>query len=594
MRTTFRLAMGRSNLPAALFVLVHCAVSAPASSQGPGRILETTQAPSVIDRSNPDWAGAVCGGKTAFTPGGAKYEWTPVIAGFGQYGSNEPVSGWAVGAHVSKSDVPFTHPFGRVDYGYYLLPDAQFNELLAPSNSAFGDDDKERNDAKSAADGFAAENGLPAATGLLGVEQDIDLIPEDYRPAEGAIERVAVFGRWIVDCGHDNWHSEIHPPLLTAVGRPDPNANLTRVSLIARPYLVDQEFENGGILDELAHDLALVNSPLPFIPFLDRVSAQASFLPPTRGLELFSFLVRPPTPPPSPQHSLYFRMHLTARPGVVVQPYWVDEETVGVIGLFTDRLTMLPITGTHDWDVSGNELQTLHKDAGMAWNAMVVQIGGGMGDFIKAAVLARGLRAILYDTAPPPSLSQAPVTEGFTATNPWGQNPVTINAEQPYPLIGWMEVQWRLPISAITSSVSTGAGRAVQLHLDEYRQATSPGRRSAAVYQIAASSISAAAPSTTDSVSGTWRYQLQGAAGQPNEAGMLWLRSNGAMVQGVMEGPAKRQDALAGEISGEGKALLLLRSQPRGPDQRIRLTQRGRGYVGAVEGTRQTVELARP
>jgi hypothetical protein len=577
----------------ARWVLALVALAAPATAQGPPRILETTQTPTVIDRSDPDWAGAICGGKTAFTPGGARYEWTPVIPGFGQYGSDEAVTGWALGAHRSGADVPFTHPFGKVDFGYYLLPDPQFDDLLAPRNREFGDDDVERNQAKTDADGFVAGQGLPAVTGLLGVEQDIDLIPEQFRPREKTIERVAVFGRWIIDCGHDNWHSEIHPPLLTAVARPDAGANLTHVTLVARPYLVDQEFENGGILDELAHDLALVNSPLPFIPFIDRVSAQASFLPPTHGLQVVSFQIRPPTPPPSPQHRLHFRMHVTARPGVIVQPFWVDDETIGVIGLFTDALTLLPVTGTHDWDVSGSELTALHKDAGMAWNAMVVQIGGGMGDFIKAAVLAQGLRAILYDTAPPPDLTQAPVTEGWAGGSSWGQNPVRIDANQPYPLIGWMEVQWRLPTGPIGSSVDKGAWRAVQRHLDELRLQSPASRRNAAAYASTVSALAGdALPRPADDPSGKWRFRLRGAPGQPNEAGLLWLRTNGRLVQGVMEGPGKRQDLLGGEVSADSKGLLLVRALGEGREERIRLTRQGRGYVGTVEGTQRTMELA--
>jgi hypothetical protein len=180
-----------------LFLLV---LTVPIVAQGPKRILETTQPPSDVDRSNSNWARDVCGGGTALSPGGARYEWTPRVAGYGQYGSVEGVSGWALDPHESHSDVPFTHPFGRVDCGYLLLPDAPFEGLLAPRNGEVPSDDEDRVQAKAEADSWK----LPLGPGLLGVEQDRDLIPEAYRPRKQMGDRVAIFGRWIVDCGHDN------------------------------------------------------------------------------------------------------------------------------------------------------------------------------------------------------------------------------------------------------------------------------------------------------------------------------------------------------------------------------------------------------
>jgi len=35
------------------------------------------------------------------------------------------------------------------------------------------------------------------------------LIPVGYRPDPG--DRALIVGRWIVDCGHDDWHAELHP-----------------------------------------------------------------------------------------------------------------------------------------------------------------------------------------------------------------------------------------------------------------------------------------------------------------------------------------------------------------------------------------------
>lgn len=576
-------------------VLLALVPNESADAQAPKRILETTQGPTAIDRSNPEWAANICGGKTAFTPGGARYEWTPVIPGYGQYGSVEGVSGWALYPHNSGADVPFTHPFGKVDFNYRLIPDVQFNGLLAPKNSVIIEnaDDKDG----QAVDAESKALGLPIGLGLLGVEQEVDLIPEAYRPRKGMGDRVAVFGRWIIDCGHDNWQSEIHPPLLTVVARPDAARHATRIDLIANPYLVDQEFPHGGILEQLAVELTLVNSPLPFIPFNDRVRAQPSFLPSSQGLVVTSFRVRPPGPAPSGQHRLHIRMHVTGRSGVVLQPFQVDDETVGVIALFTDALTMLPITGSHNWDVSGDELKGLHKDVGLAWSAMYTQIGAGMGDFIKGAVLAQGIRGILYDIAPPPDLTNAPVTQGWVASNPWGQNPVTINNNQPFPLIGWMEVEWRIPASIIVGSALAGGWQTIDRHLDEIQRASGPGADRSEVKRLQAVSalLSAVAPadSSADSLGGRWRYRIRGAPGQPNETGILWLRVSGSAVQGAMEAAEKRLDVLQGDATERMRVLRLLRSTPRGGTQRMVLTLRAGRLTGTIDGTSRTVELVR-
>lgn len=593
-----------ANVLAATIFLALTTPSDTVEAQPSRRILETTQPSTIVDknRNNPNWARDVCNGKTAFTPGGARYEWTPVVPGFGQYGSIEAASGWALLPHDSDRDVPFTHPFGKRDFNYFLLPDVPFAGLLAPNNKNIVADPDEREGQKAKIEADTL-NLVIGAEGLLGVEQDVDLIPEAYRPRKGMGDRVAVFGRWIIDCGHDNWHSEIHPPLLTAVARPDIAKQLTHVDIIANPYLVDQEFSNGGVLDQLAHDLALVNSPLPWIPFTDRVSAQASFLPssanlPSRpNMEVFSFVVRPPAPAPTDQHSLHFRMHLTARSGVIVQPFWIDRETVGVVGLFNDQLRVFPITGTRNWDVTGDELTTLHPTLGKAWNAMVSQIGGGLGDIIKAAVLSQGIRAILYDKPTPPDISNAPVTQGFTATNPWGQNPVTVNNNQPYPLIGWMEVQWRLPPAVIGSGVP-GTQQKLDRHLDEIRKLRGSGdSASIAARNLAATALLAdiaPPPLAEDRVSGEWRYRIQGASGQASERGVLWLRVNGSHIQGAIDTPSKRQDLISGNFTGEPRVLHLLRSGARGASQRIVLNEQNAGLVGIVEGTQRAVELSRP
>jgi hypothetical protein len=114
-------------------------------------------------------------------------------------------------------------------------------------------------------DGFRlSAHDLP---GTLGLETDHDLLPESYQPQDG--DRAAIFGRWIVDCGHGNtgnvagFHTEIHPPLLIATGRSVGTGafgalcsdDQTCSSVIGRPFLVSQQFGDGPFVKHLVHEV---------------------------------------------------------------------------------------------------------------------------------------------------------------------------------------------------------------------------------------------------------------------------------------------------------------------------------------------------
>jgi hypothetical protein len=106
----------------------------------------------------------------------------------------------------------------------------------------------------------------PWFPGTIGMETDHDLIPDAYQPKDG--DRVAVFGHWIVDCGHGDkfvvpgFHTEIHPPLLVAAGRETGggafgakcSAEQSCTNVIGRPYLVSQNLGDGATVRHLEHE----------------------------------------------------------------------------------------------------------------------------------------------------------------------------------------------------------------------------------------------------------------------------------------------------------------------------------------------------
>jgi len=93
------------------------------------------------------------------------------------------------------------------------------------------------------------------------------LIPDSYQPQDG--DRTALFGRWIVDCGHGDeegtsgWHTEIHPPLLVATGRgtgsgyfgANCSGEQTCSSVIGRPFLVSQQFGDGAFAKHIENEV---------------------------------------------------------------------------------------------------------------------------------------------------------------------------------------------------------------------------------------------------------------------------------------------------------------------------------------------------
>ena len=219
----------------------------------------------------------------------------------------------------SRGDLQMTHPFG-LDYDVAIAPDYDPNhpdhnyvQLLSRGNVESTHLDPSDATGQTAASGFEdivypylhattpvtgttegwcssdlktrCSLSMPCASGTcegnvnglgldptklpgtLGMETDHDLIPDIYQPHDG--DRVAVFGRWIVDCGHGDqpgfygFHAEMHPPLLVATGRPTGGGSFgakcsmeqTCSSLVGRPYLVSQYFGDGAFVRHLSHEV---------------------------------------------------------------------------------------------------------------------------------------------------------------------------------------------------------------------------------------------------------------------------------------------------------------------------------------------------
>jgi hypothetical protein len=469
--------LGVSSLVVLLLATVFGGLLCPSAAYSAGApvILETdySNPPYIIggiDQTlSPGWASALCGGQRFLANRTPLFEWTPV---FGSEFDNPLVgfSGTIVEEpQYSKGDVWFTHPFG-FDWEFKVAPDQSYASLLAPSNGctdfdvAQADpclntvvpkdstgkpiiDDEVKNAVITA---YKEQFPLPTSPlgvkGILGIETDQGLVPSGYRDRAHKGDRVALFGRWITDCGHTDFHTEVHPPLLMAFGRQVSGSSgqpVTFSEVISRPYLVSQTFEDGkGVRHHLYNELLkgmaipdctpvsnLVELALdesggckvdecPFgvcvstycldpllwftVPCTTRFEAHPNFMPkPFAGSQNMSYIVRPPVPRQCAAHKLLVSSHFTVRHGVTaaIEPFTPDAARV-VITMDDSQYTAPSLPPKADLSLSLDDIRAFNDDTANT----IVDIRDFLFGFspldlgpLFALILSRGLLTDCYD-----------------------------------------------------------------------------------------------------------------------------------------------------------------------------------------------------
>ncbi len=391
------------------------------------------------------------GAPTFFTHENPGWEWTPMVDPNDQFdtpGVNlVGLSGWVVmpaeiaARHgISDSDVPFTHPFG-FDWEFFVAPDPQYNCLLASSNKQNPDPNDETTLAKQA----ALNLGL-SVPGVLGVETDQDLAPSNYRVVPG--DRVAVFGRWIVDTGHSDFHTEIHPPLLVA-GAKKISEDTTHSTVVGRPYLVGQQFADGALRDHLQIELEkavgapgrckapVLGIPLPpGIPCSLQIEAHPPILPkPFRGNPSMSYLVQTIAQRGSPNDRLIVAFHFTVRTGVTLALASVDSDGVRVsIEMNEQAYKSAPLPQKSEPTISFGDLGKLMFPD---WAKIVIDIF----DVLPNPVLDSGIKTDRYSAPVAASAHDSEITT-VALDNLGSVAHYSVDDSQPFPVYGWLNVQW--------------------------------------------------------------------------------------------------------------------------------------------------------
>ncbi len=412
------------------------------------------------DTSSPTWSSQVAGGTTYDGSDAHPFEWVSVLNPTIEQDDEVGVAGFAVGVDLSGADLPFTHPFGG-DFEFGIVPDAQYAGLLAPSNH----DPNATNDNIKNAFPDGRRIGLPV-NGALPMEVEAGMVPAAYRAQVG--DRVAVYGRWIVDAGHDDFHSEIHPPLLLARARavnaqeadtyPDASAE-TLLQLWSRPYQAAQKFTDGD-----SKNLSLQSYLTNIAKTLGDIRAYPPTFPkPFDGIHLVSFIVRPPvpTPPPASGPVALLPAHLECSYsfttnkacGVQVQQSLSDPNAVEVIlALNSAGYPSLqePAHTLVKYKID-DLVHQIPTDLGTLTNFLINVVKAYQSRF---GLSEADLYVRTYNPLPAPDVGSHVVP--FTPLANLPRSSVNMDDTQPFPIIGWLKVKW-----VHTSLVSVGTNGTV-------------------------------------------------------------------------------------------------------------------------------------
>lgn len=390
-----------------------------------------------------NWTERIAGGTWMFGPN-PRYAWTSVHDPDNEF--DQPttcISGTIINEpFVSQKDIQFTHPFGN-DYEFHVAPDAAYFELVAPNmQGSYLASTKRANEQFNL--------GVP---GVVGMEMDSGMVPDDLETATKLGDRVALWGRLIVDTAHDDFHTEIHPPLVMVVARQGPSSqqgleadvlDATNVEITSRPFLVSQEFDHGSLWNQLLLQIAEATAPLvgPFtrIDAHPRLKAK-----PVAGTHFMIFKIRPPSPRRRPGDKLFLGLTITQRSGGVVFTAHEDHrepDSVNVLIVVSeDGYTAPPEPIKKNRSVT---LEELHGalPGGFAALELLGLTANALLNPALAVVIARGFKTHTYENPKAISAGHTGSATREPVNTLFGNTPTNKDDSQPFPLFGSMKLEW--------------------------------------------------------------------------------------------------------------------------------------------------------
>jgi hypothetical protein len=170
-----------------------------------------------------------------------KNEWGDIVAG-----KDMMVSGKISHVEESGGDLSFDHPFSR-DFTFDVVLDEPYWPLarkLGPGAREGGGEHELHMELEYG----QLLHALPQLKGpaegeswLSADKQAHEHVEAAYIPQEG--DRIATRGRWIIDCGHNDFHTELHPITFMAFGHAV--GSKTVVHVLSNPYRVTELYGFG-------------------------------------------------------------------------------------------------------------------------------------------------------------------------------------------------------------------------------------------------------------------------------------------------------------------------------------------------------------
>ncbi|MCW2513953.1 MAG: hypothetical protein JWR11_2995 [Mycobacterium sp.] len=388
-------------------------------------------------------------------PLGRGHEWVQVLDPDNEYDESTVVgcSGWAVGPNDSGADVPMTHALG-FDWEFGVAVEDGFRDLLSPANKLSEGDRMQ----------MANYLGLAVPRGLLGMEWEKNLLPPSFRGQVNNGDRVACFGRWIIDTGHvfdDHYRTEIHPPLLMAAASVPrsrrPGRPTTRMLLVSRPFLHGQEFAvhaadayDDGVDDDGSMFLHLLREVAKVVFGLStRVEAHPKIKErPYRGRHRMHLLVAPPPAPTPFDHDLVVSYQFTVRSGCKVDVSARSGDHVDVVVDLGPMRGTPPLPKRSERSYDPDQLDKLSEGVGLKIKVfeLAAALAGalvGVGALYVYFVLRRGILTDEY--APLPAVDIRDTSHAVFDVPASEISPnagIAVDDSQPWPAIGWLEASW--------------------------------------------------------------------------------------------------------------------------------------------------------
>ncbi len=457
-----------------------CSSGAPSSGSAVHRVSASTPLVSFEQAEALAADGVIPAGTAIGTCGSSQYGWLSEVehvglskakvtrhwaafvpTGDGLAAKQMEASGTIADSDLGANDVPFDHPFGG-DLSFdeeLATPFAKLDQNVGPL-AARGQGNPRQTIHDELMTGLLPHSSSSASrpsgsSWPVFAQQSESGISPGFTPAKG--DAVAVRGSWVADCGHEDFHSELHSVSFMTFASAE-GTGVTVAHAFANPYEVAQVFDPNFLLDG---DMALtpaeraaagqnlleyiVTAILRVAEGKDRTATLPMMLEPNTGSPTPWVVCAPPG---SSGSSLQVSYAFTARPGVsiAVQPNaatgcavvsteigagYAPENPPGLstcptswawlsANAFSDSMTA-------SYGGKGNSTGNIEQDILNELKSISPALARSL-----APTLDRGLVSLCY---PPLTIPTLPSPAS-------GVHSVATSATQAVPFAGWVRVSW--------------------------------------------------------------------------------------------------------------------------------------------------------